>query len=164
MGLLRECFCSKFQSRKAEERIDCTPRRESKNGYEQTIAKHYVSAAEQVIVQVFGSNELCPAAAVAEEYTRWVITSAWLTVIHLLSCDKSLLSLVCPGLKYFCSDKVQKEIVKISTCRTKLNFCPHATKALSRGDNLCQEGDYPLGRGKGSGGAESREKFREVEV
>lgn len=63
-----------------------------------------------------------------KENTRWVITSAWLTAIHLLSRDKSLLSLVRPGLKYFCSDKVQKEIVKISTCSSKLNFCPHATK------------------------------------
>lgn len=140
------------------------PRRESKNGYEQTIAKHCVFAAEQVIMQVFGSNELCPAVVVAEEYTQWVITSAWLTVIHLLSCDKSLLSLVRPGPKYFYSDKVQKEIVKISTCRSKLNFCPHATKTLSRADDLCQEGDQPLGIGKGSGGAESREKFREAEI
>ena len=140
------------------------PRRESKNGYEQTMAKRYVSAAEQVIVQVFGSKELCPAAVAAEEYTRWVTTSAWLTVIRLLSCDKSLLSLVRPGPEYFCSDKVQKEIVKISTCRSKLNFCPHATKTLSRADNLCHEGDEPPGRGKGSGGAESWEKFREAEV
>lgn len=64
------------------------PRRESKNGYEQTIAKHHVSAAEQVIMQVFGLNKLCPAIMVAEGYTYWIITSAWLTLILLLSCDK----------------------------------------------------------------------------
>lgn len=140
------------------------PRRESKNGYERATAKRSVSAAAQAITQAFGSKELSPAIVAAEEHRQWVITSAWLTVIHLLSCDKSLLSLVRPGLKYFCGDKVRKEIIKISTCRSKLNFCPHATKTLSGGDNLCQEGDQPLGRGKGSGGAERTEKFGEAEV
>lgn len=123
------------------------PRRESKNGHEQTIVKHQVSVAEQVLMQVFGLKNLCPA-IVAEGCTCWIITSAWLTLIPLLSCDKSFLSLLCPGPKYFYSEKVQKEIVKISTCRSTLNFCPHATKTLSRADNFCQEGDQPLGRGK----------------
>lgn len=36
------------------------PRRESKNGHEQTIVKHQVSVAEQVLMQVFGLKKLCP--------------------------------------------------------------------------------------------------------
>lgn len=43
-----------------EECIDCMPRRESKNRYEPTVAKHGVSAAERGITLVFGSKELWP--------------------------------------------------------------------------------------------------------
>lgn len=147
-----------------EECIDRTPRRESKKWTRANDCKTRCfcsRARDRAGVWIEGA---LPGPGGGRENARWVITSAWLTAIHLLSRDKSPLSLVRPGLKYFCSDKVQKEIVKISTCRSELNFCPHATEALSRGYNLCQGGDVPPGRGRGSGGAESRGKFREAEV